>query len=183
VRVATGAVNDDHLIPDSLDIVAGAEKLAKALTGHGELFLHASLEANVDGCFLFLELLRNAGIFMRSSGDWRYSPTACAADIVGAAMAGAPMRDEGIRRGVVVVVSEVPGPAVYRPFALCSHHMRGASLNIRHATRNLRSRTSPKVLRRYLLASRTNTVRQEDCDVVIVGGGPAGLALASALGA
>ena len=61
-----------------------------------------------------------------------------------------------------------------------AHHMRGTSSNIRHA---IRSRASPKALRRYSSASRTNTVGREDSDVVIVGGGPAGLALASALGA
>src|SRR5712671_4223423 len=37
--------------------------------------------------FSFSSFLRKAGIFMRSSGDCRYSPMACAADIVGAAIA------------------------------------------------------------------------------------------------
>jgi hypothetical protein len=61
LRVATHAVNGDHLIPDSLNIVACTEKFAKALAGYAELFLHAALDANVDGCLLFLEFLAKCG--------------------------------------------------------------------------------------------------------------------------
>ena len=75
------------------------------------------------------------------------------------------------------------GPA----FPVCSFRaaiMRGASSNIRRALRVLcRRREYLRVLSRYLSDSRTNTPGHEDCDVVVVGGGPAGLALASALGA
>ena len=62
MRVATHAADGDHLVPDSLNIVACAEKLvAKALVCHAELLLHAALDANVDEHLLFLELLAQGG--------------------------------------------------------------------------------------------------------------------------
>src|SRR5712692_11113591 len=60
---------------------------------------------------------------------------------------------------------------------------RGTSSNIRHPLCNAcRRRGSFQVLGRYF-SDRTNAAGHKDPDVVIVGGGPAGLALATALGA
>jgi hypothetical protein len=42
--------------------------------------------------FSFSSFFRNADIFRRSSGDWRYSPMACAADTCGAAMGATAAR-------------------------------------------------------------------------------------------
>jgi NADPH-dependent 2,4-dienoyl-CoA reductase/sulfur reductase-like enzyme len=62
--------------------------------------------------------------------------------------------------------------------------MRGASSNIRRALCvPRRKQGSTQVLLRYFSDSKTNTAVHADRDVVVVGGGPAGLALASALGA
>ncbi len=61
LRIATHAVDGDHLVPDGLHIVAGAEELAKTLPRNGELLLDAALEAYVDGSLLFLELLAKGG--------------------------------------------------------------------------------------------------------------------------
>jgi hypothetical protein len=61
--------------------------------------------------------------------------------------------------------------------------MRGASSNIRRALCNpCRRRGSSQVPGRYF-SDRINPTGHEDRDVVIVGGGAVGLALASALGA
>ena len=67
------------------------KSFAKTLACHAELLLYATLEPygmSIDA-FSFSSFFRKAGIFIRSSGDWRYSPMACAADVVGAAMAKA----------------------------------------------------------------------------------------------
>ena len=76
-------------------------------------------------------------------------------------------------------------PARFFPFAVTRDHslMRGASSKIRRALCNpCRRRGSSQVLKRYF-SDRISPTGHEDRDVVIVGGGPAGLALASALGA
>ena len=76
-----------------------------------------------------------------------------------------------------------------RPGAPCRYHpapsplMRGTSSNIRRPLCNAcRRRGSFQVLGRYF-SDRINAAGDKDPDVVIVGGGPAGLALATALGA
>ena len=61
LRIAAHAINGDHLVPDGLHIVAGAEELAKALSRNGELLLNAALEAYIDRGLLFLELLSKGG--------------------------------------------------------------------------------------------------------------------------
>lgn len=61
--VTARAVNYDHFIPYCLHIVTGAEKLAKTVARHAELFLYATLEPYVDRCLLFLELFSKGGDF------------------------------------------------------------------------------------------------------------------------
>ena len=193
LRVATNAVHGDHLIPDGLYVAAGAEKLAKALACHAELLLDAALEANVDGCFLFLELFTKGGDLHEVVGGLEILANGLCCGYCWCSHDGSPYA--GFAGTIVVnritskrAKRDCQGsgrPFTARHSCQCSlqpetPHMRGASSNIRHA---IRSRASPKVLRRYSSASPTNAVGREDSDVLIVGGGPAGLALASALGA
>ena len=200
LRVATNAVHGDHLIPNGLHVVAGAEKLAKALACRAELLLHAALQANVDGCFLFFELFAKGGDLhevvrglevlangLRCGYCWYSHGRSPYAGCAGTIMNRITSLRQARSVAVIVDVARALGPAVSQTSAslscqcsLQTPHMRGASSNIRHA---IRSRASPKVLQRYSSASGTNTVGREDSDVVIVGGGPAGLALAGALGA
>ncbi|KAI0248972.1 hypothetical protein BJV78DRAFT_1130345 [Lactifluus subvellereus] len=55
--------------------------------------------------------------------------------------------------------------------------------NIRHALCNSPCRRSSQISGQFFSTFRTSIAGHEDCDVVIVGGGPAGLAFASALAA
>lgn len=71
LRLAAHAVDGDHLIPDSLNIVVGAKKIAKALARYAELLLHAALDGNVDGCLLFLELFAKGRNLHEVIGGWR----------------------------------------------------------------------------------------------------------------
>ena len=138
--------------------------------------------------FSFSSFFRKAGIFMRSSGDWRYSPMACAADIVGAAMA-VPI-NSGYCTAIVLqsrADRHVSASATRRracaQAGLTASQMLLCKANIRHALCNSPRKRSPQLSAQLFSTSRASTAGREDCDVVIVGGGPAGLAFASALGA
>jgi hypothetical protein len=80
-----------------------------------------------------------------------------------------------------VCVVGILGPAV--PPQPLSSSMRSPTWNILHAIRNPHRMAPLRLQGRHISASARNLQGKEDCDIVIAGGGPAGLALASALGA
>ena len=171
LRVTASAVNYDHFIPYGLHIVTGAEKLAKTLAGYAELLLYATLESYVDRCLLLLELF---------SKSWNLHKVVRGLEILANGLCcGYCWCSHGMwqclgqdgRNAMLLFL----GPA---SLYFTSVVMRGT---IRRAL--CVPRGSPQVLQRHFSHSKTNAAGHEDCDVVVVGGGPAGLALASALGA
>ena len=117
LRVATHAVDGDHLVLDGLNIVACAEKLAKALAGHAELLLHAALDANVDGRLLFLELVAKGGDLHEVVGGLKILADGLCCGYCWCGHAGAPVRCAGRagrafnrRRNARAGRSHFPGP-------------------------------------------------------------------------